>query len=263
LVWQDENSSEEIKMIRCTLIGLAMAMLVLTAGCMPGDTAIETGAGTESTQIAIPKVAVGLPPASVLISHRVADYDAWKTVFDDHNQSRKDASCLGHYLKRGMDDPSVVYVFCLATNADRLRTFLESDDLADAMRNAGVEGAPTITLMKPMSRDLVSGQRLPGIIIMHPVKDYDAWRVAYDDSDEFRRKNGIVGHAVSQEFENSNNIVAYHQANDVASLRNFVESMELKDVMQRAGVVGDPEIRFIEVVDFANYQGFPGLQRDD
>ena len=30
--------------------------------------------------------------AAVLIANRVADYDAWKTVFDDHMQARKDAA---------------------------------------------------------------------------------------------------------------------------------------------------------------------------
>ena len=36
-------------------------------------------------------------------------------------------------------------------------------------------------------------------------------------------------------------------------LRAFVESAELREVMQRAGVVGDPDVRFIQVVDFAGY----------
>jgi len=240
-------------MIRHALIGLATAILALAAACAPSEKTVNAEEATVNTEVAASEVTVGLPPASVLIAHRVADYDIWKTVFDDHMQARKDASCLGHYLKRGVDDPDMVYVFCLATDVDRLRTFLDSDDLAEAMNNAGVEGAPTITLMKPMSRDLVSGQMLPGIIVMHPVEDYDTWRVAYDEFDNFRRQSGIVGHAVSQEFENPDRIIVYHQAIDVANLRTFVESAELEDAMQRAGVVGDPEIRFIQVVGFANY----------
>jgi hypothetical protein len=223
--------------IRC---GLTILILVVAAACGPSEKTVEPDG-------------VGLPPASVLIFHHVVDFDEWKTVFDDHIQARKDASCLGHYLKRGVEDLDIVYVYCLATNVDRLRKFLDSDDLAEAMKNAGVVGDPTITLMKPMSRDLVSGQMLPGIIVMHPVEDYDAWRVVYDELDDFRRQNGIVGHAVSREFDNPNRVIVYHQASDVAALRTFVESAELEDTMQRAGVVGDPEIRYIQVVGFAGY----------
>jgi hypothetical protein len=220
-----------------------IAMLTLAAACVSSET--DTAAVTEP--------ATSLPPVSVLIAHPVVDYDAWKSVFDDHVQARKDASCLGHYLKRGLDDIDRVYVYCLAADADKLRAFLDGTDLADTMKRAGVEGVPEITLMKPISRNLVPEKRLPGIIVMHPVEDYDAWRVAYDEFEEFRRKSGIVGHAVSQEYGNPNHVIVYHQANDLADLRAFVDSVELADTMRSAGVAGDPDIRFIEVVGFAKY----------
>ncbi len=216
-----------------TGIPIVILMLVLAVACAQGDGA----AGS----------------AAVLIIHEVADYGVWKSVFDDHIQARKDASCQGHYLKRGIDEPDMVYVSCLGSNPTKLRRFLDGSDLADAMKLAGVKGTPTIILLKPMSRDLVLEKMLPGIIVMHQVEDYDTWRAAYDGFDEFRRQNGIVGHAVSQVQDKPNQVIAYHQANDVAALRAFVESAELKETMQRAGVVGEPDIRFIEIVDFADY----------
>ena len=88
---------------------------------------------------------------------------------------------------------------------------------------------------------------------MHPVEDYASWRVAYDEFDDFRRNSGIVGDAVSRELDNPNRVIVYHQARDVSALRAFVDSAELRDAMPRAGVVGDPDIRFIEVVGFAKY----------
>lgn len=215
-----------------TLIGLA----ILVTACAPNEEAVEP-----------------IPPASVLIGHRVADFDEWKTVFDTHTQARREASCLGHYLKRGVDDPEMVYVYCLASDADRLRAFLDSDDLADAMQRAGVLGEPMITQMRPISRDLVSGRLLPGIIVMHEVQDYEAWRVLYDEFDDYRQANGIVGQAVSRAYDDPNRIIVYHQAEELDALRAFVESAELKETMERAGVVGEPDIRFIRVVDFAYY----------
>ncbi len=232
---------------------MLIAMLTLASACATGEGPGDAAGAPVDPETAPAESDSSLPAASVLIAHRVADYDAWKLVFDGHAQARKEASCLGHYLKRGIDFPDTVYVYCLATDADKLRTFLGSVDLVETMRKAGVEGEPEITLMKPMSRDLVAKRKLPGIIVMHSVKDYETWRVAYDEFDGFRRQSGIVGHAVTQEFGNPNRVIVYHQADDVNLLRAFVESAELREVMQRAGVVGDPDIRFIQVVDFADY----------
>jgi hypothetical protein len=231
-------------MVKGKRIWAVIALLTLALACRPSE---KTDAPVTT------RAADNLPPASVLIAHHVADYDAWKTAFDDHMQARKDASCLGHYLKRGVDESDMVYIYCLATDVDRLRAFLDSADLAEAMKRAGVVGPPEITLMKPMSRNLVPEQRLPGIIVMHPVEDYGSWRVAYDEFDDFRRQSGIVGHAVSRGFDNPNHVIVYHQANDLVDLRRFIDSGEFKDTLQRAGVLEDPDIRFIQVVDFARY----------
>jgi quinol monooxygenase YgiN len=225
-----------------------IALLFLAAACAPSEEAVEP-------EVATPEAASEpLPPASVLISHPIADFDAWKIAFDRHMSARQEAGCLGHYLKRGVDDLDTVYMYCLATDAERLREFLEGDDLADEMRKAGVQGEPTITLMQPMSRDLVSGRLLPGIIVMHEVQDYDAWRVVYDGFEDFRQASGIVGHAVSREYDDPNRVIVYHQAEELDALREFVESTELKETMERAGVVGEPEVHFIHVVDFEYYQ---------
>jgi quinol monooxygenase YgiN len=232
----DRRTMEAVEMIRRIRIWTLIALVALGTACAPSEETVEPEVTTPK---AVPKP---LPPVSVLIGHRVADFDAWMTVFDEHMPTRKEAGCLGHYLKRGVDDRDMVYVYCLATDVDRLRAFLESDDLGDAMQRAGVQGEPMITLMQPMSRNLVSGRLLPGIIVMHEVQEYDEWRVFYDEFDDYRRANGIVGHAVSRDYDDPNQVI-----------RAFVESTELKETMERAGVVGEPDVRFIRVVGYADY----------
>ena len=101
--------------------------------------------------------------------------------------------------------------------------------------------------------DFIADQKLPGMIVIHAVEDYDTWRAAYDDFDDIRKQHGIVGHAVNQELGKPNQVIVYHQANDMASLRAFLDSTELKEGMERAGVAEPPDIRFVEVSDFAEY----------
>ena len=45
-----------------------------------------------------------------------------------------------------IDDPNNVIVILDSDSADKLRNFLQSDDLKVAMRDAGVVGEPTIWL---------------------------------------------------------------------------------------------------------------------
>ena len=194
-----------------------------------------------------------LPPVAVLIAHRVADYATWKKAFDADQPARRDGSCLGHHLNRGADDPNMVYIYCPATDAARLKAFVTSPKLPEIMKNAGVQGAPTITFMKPMSADFIPDRLLPGVIVSHGVEDYGAWRIAYDGFDGYRKQSGIIGHAVNQELGSPNRVIIYHQAEDLGSLRTLASSTELKDAMKRGGVTGAPDIRFVEVADFANY----------
>ena len=194
-----------------------------------------------------------IPPVATLVAHRISDWDTFKKVFDEHQGARKEASILGHHLNRGADDPNMVYVYCPATDVDKLKAFIDSAELRDAMNNAGVEGQPSITFMTPRSEDFIPDQNLPGMIVMHAVDDYDKWRIAYDDFDAFRKQSGIVGHAVNQELGKPHQVIVYHQANDMDTLRKFAASDELRERMKNGGVVGTPDIHFVQSVDFAEY----------
>jgi quinol monooxygenase YgiN len=194
-----------------------------------------------------------IPPVAVLISHRVRDYDSWKNAFDSHQSARAQASCLMHHVSRGVDDPNMVYVFCPATDVDRLKAFTDSPELANAMKNAGVEGPANVRLMIPKLSDVILDRELPAVIVSHPVEDYDTWRAVYDEGVDLRKRNSIVGHAVHQELGKPNQVIVYNQSSDLSSLRTFVDSTELKEVMQRAGVTAPPDIDLIQGVDYAEY----------
>ena len=83
--------------------------------------------------------------ASMFIKHRVADFDAWKPAFDEHEATRRETSVTGHSVHRDVDDPNVVIIAFRVADLARARAFAESDDLRDIMQKAGVEGPPEIT----------------------------------------------------------------------------------------------------------------------
>ena len=82
--------------------------------------------------------------ASMFIKHRVADFDRWKPVFDDHETVRKQAGTSAHSLHRDADDPNVVVIAFRVDDIARAREFASSDQLRAAMERAGVESPPEI-----------------------------------------------------------------------------------------------------------------------
>ncbi len=80
--------------------------------------------------------------ASMFVRHRVADYEKWKTVFDEHEPARAAAGATAHSLHRDADDPNVLIIALRVADIARAKAFAGSDDLRAAMERAGVEGPP-------------------------------------------------------------------------------------------------------------------------
>jgi quinol monooxygenase YgiN len=185
------------------------------------------------------------PPVAAVIIHEVEDFDKWLPLFNEHQAVRAEAGVLGHHLHRGADNPNIVVVYLPASDADKLTALLSNDELAAKMRESGVKGPPSIKICKPMSNEADLDKGLAAMIVMHKVKDYDAWRKGYDAFDAKRSELGITGHAVNQLIDDANHVIVYHQAEKIETLKEFMKSSdELKAAMKAAGVVSEPEVSF-------------------
>ena len=78
------------------------------------------------------------------INHHVADYEAWKAVFDEFPPSRGRA--LFHRINRGVDDANNITVVAGFESPEAARAFVENPDLKEAMGRAGVTSAPRVEL---------------------------------------------------------------------------------------------------------------------
>jgi hypothetical protein len=77
-----------------------------------------------------------------IVHHRVADYDAWKAVYDSARvrDMQRAGGVLDHAVLQSSDDPSmVVVVHTFATQDEAHAFFTENPDLKDAMGKAGVD----------------------------------------------------------------------------------------------------------------------------
>jgi heme-degrading monooxygenase HmoA len=91
----------------------------------------------------------------LLIRHKVEDYAAWKAAFDEHGTARRANGSQGGRLFRGAADPNEVVVLLGWDDLDRARWFADSDDLREAMAQAGVADRPDIWFLEEADRPAV------------------------------------------------------------------------------------------------------------
>jgi len=73
------------------------------------------------------------------------------------------------------------------------------------------------------------------------VKDFSAWKTAYDAFDSERKTMGVTGDGVYQADGNPNFVTVYHHFDNMDAARAFVASERLKQVMDSGGVIGTPD----------------------
>jgi quinol monooxygenase YgiN len=186
-----------------------------------------------------------LPPAAILIHYPVADFDTWKAGFDANEDMRREAGILAHHINRAENDPNDVTLFVAVSDVDKAKALLESDELRQVMQDLGVQSPPEITWMTPAREAAVWDRELPAFMLSHRVADFDRWLKGYDGAAEFRQSNGIVGHAANRSMDDPSVAVVYHQAESFDDLRSFLAHPELKAVMEKAGVISEPEVTFV------------------
>lgn len=82
----------------------------------------------------------------VLIIHEVADYDAWKKVFDNAATIRKEAGEVSYQVLKYENKPNQIVHFSVWTSHENAKNFFESPKLVQIRENAGVKAPHFIYL---------------------------------------------------------------------------------------------------------------------
>jgi quinol monooxygenase YgiN len=85
------------------------------------------------------------------------------------------------------------------------------------------------------------------VIVTHEVKDYNTWRKGYE-ADELNRKNaGFKVSGVYADVKNPNMVSVIGEFPNAAAAEAFTTSPKLKEVMEKAGVIGKPDVKVLTV----------------
>ena len=87
---------------------------------------------------------------TIFLQHRVADYEAWKPVYDEDADRRSAAGLSEIGVCRKTGDENLVLLIWGAENVEGFQAMLSSDELKDKMQEAGVISEPEIWIGEGM-----------------------------------------------------------------------------------------------------------------
>ena len=83
------------------------------------------------------------------------------------------------------------------------------------------------------------------LLVRHNVADFAKWKPLYDAHLTARQKAGLLEKNLLRSVDNPNEVVLLFEVEDLKRAQAFTESSDLRDAMQKAGVVGKPDILFL------------------
>jgi len=85
--------------------------------------------------------------AHMLVRHKIADFNKWKSVYEEHRMAREAAGLKDLYLWRKEDDPNQVVLLFEVLDIAKAKEFSNSTDAKEKRLAAGVEGPPDIMFL--------------------------------------------------------------------------------------------------------------------
>jgi heme-degrading monooxygenase HmoA len=91
---------------------------------------------------------------------------------------------------------------------------------------------------------------MPYLLVRHKVEDYERWKPVFDhDHGATRARRGSKGGRILRNADDPNELVILLEWDNLENAQRFANADDLKDAMQRAGVVDQPDVYFLEEVE--------------
>jgi heme-degrading monooxygenase HmoA len=87
------------------------------------------------------------------------------------------------------------------------------------------------------------------VLIKHKVKDFEKWKPVFDEHAAIRKTGGSQGGQLFRNVDSPDETIIIFKWDSIENAQKFAASEDLKKAMQRAGVIGEPEIYFLDNVE--------------
>src|SRR3954447_15584905 len=204
------------------------------------DSAASTTTTTTSSKTDIDTT----PQTMLLVRHKVANYGKWKMSYDSHDSFRVASGIHNYVIARGVDDSNMLLVATKADDVAKAKAFTKDPSLKAAMQKGGVIGSPLISLTTTIYRD--NSQNMSDLRAMtnFTVKDWDAWKKAFESNRQFRAEQGLTDRAYGHDVDDNHKVTLVVAINDTAKANAYWNSAAIKQKRAESGVVGEVK-RFV------------------
>jgi hypothetical protein len=192
---------------------------------------------------------------TIVVTQKVADFQAWKKVFLQYSDKRKASGISGHRLFAPLNQLGVVTIQFDVSDPVKASGYFESPELLEVMKRAGVLGKPSIFRGAEIANEtLGKASHYTGytVFIRHKVAALPKWKAAFDAFHDQQAKV-FSGTTVLHEMRDGNDVMVSHSGSDVTAIQAFLSSPALKERMQTAGVASAPEISITSDGEAATY----------
>lgn len=82
--------------------------------------------------------------ATLFVRHKVGNYAEWRKIYDAFDATRKSMGVTSDGVYQNEADANDITIYHEFASMDAAKKLVESSELAEAMKRAGVVGAPDI-----------------------------------------------------------------------------------------------------------------------
>jgi hypothetical protein len=91
---------------------------------------------------------------------------------------------------------------------------------------------------------------MPYLLVRHKVEDYERWKPVFNhDHGATRKRSGSKGGWILRNADDPYELVILLEWDSLENARRFANADDLREAMQRAGVVDEPDVNFLEEVE--------------
>lgn len=90
------------------------------------------------------------------------------------------------------------------------------------------------------------------LTVKHEIDDFDTWKAAFDESEDLRNRYHLGPGWILRDPRQPNMITVALQVEDLGLAREFIHCKELRDFMDRGGVIGRPDVNYLQEVARVN-----------
>jgi hypothetical protein len=205
---------------------------------------VSTDTTAAATTTAPVITTVTTPQNMVVARHKVSDFAKWKASYEARDSMRLANGIHSYVIGRGLQDSNTVLVAVKVDDMTKAKAFAKSPDLKEAMKKGGVVGAPTFNFLTIVFQDTARLNSEMRSFTTFTVKDWDAWKKAFESNKQLRTDNGLADRAYGHDADDNHKVIVVVALIDSAKANAYWKSDILKQKRAESGVVGEPQ-RFL------------------